>query len=222
MGLGELAGLVLELRGSSSWGPAGESWPSTWLSERLLFLSVVLSAKEGTRRWCLPEPLTPAAGPYRAWVADLTLGWALSGTGEEGGQATLVVVLRECVFGEGAGRAGLASLTPSRGRIRQDSVSRSGLWQPLPRFPVRCGPAVRSSGGDTSGCRDVVLDSGGRRPPPRSCREAGTGLWREQIPLALPLLPLPHPFSLCHSADWGAQFSSPCSGLVLSWEDYGK
>ena len=186
------------------------------------------------------------------------MGWALSGTGEEGGQATLVVVLRECVFGEGAGRVGdkntkpitapprgagtkycpihappplrggenpqggggggpgLASLTPSRGRIRQDSVSRSGLWQPLPRVPVRCGPAVRSSGGDTSGCRDVVLDSGGRRPPPRSCREAGTGLWREQIPLALPLLPLPHPFSLCHSADWGAQFSSPCSGLVLS------
>lgn len=40
-------------------------------------------------------------------VADLTLGWALSGTGEEGGQATLVVVLRECVFGEGAGRVSL-------------------------------------------------------------------------------------------------------------------
>ena len=110
MGLGELAGLGLELRGSSSWGSAGESWSSTWVSERLLFLSVVLSAKEGARRCCLPEPFTPATGPYRAWVAGLTLGWVLSGTGEEGGRATLVVVLRESAcLGRGRGR--LASLT---------------------------------------------------------------------------------------------------------------
>lgn len=145
----------------------------------------------------------------------LTLGLALSGTGEEGGRAALVVVLREsaCL---GRGRGGLASLTLEWGKDYRRSRLRSGLPLLLPRFPVRCGPAVGCAGGDASGCRDVVLDSGGRRPPPRSCRGAGTGLWRERIPLALPLLPPPHPFSLCHPAGWGAQSSSPCSGLVRS------
>lgn len=41
----------------------------------------------------------------RAWVVGLTLGLAPSGIGEESGLAALVVVLRGCVCGEGAGRA---------------------------------------------------------------------------------------------------------------------
>lgn len=59
---------------------------------------------------------------------------------------------------------------------------------------MRCSPTVGSAGGDASGCSDVVLDSGGRRPPPRSCWKAGSGLRSERIPLARPLLPTPHPF----------------------------
>lgn len=41
----------------------------------------------------------------RVWVAGLMLGSAPTSNGEEDGLAALVVVLRECVFGEGAGRA---------------------------------------------------------------------------------------------------------------------
>lgn len=48
----------------------------------------------------------------------------------------------------------------SGGRIIRDPSSRTGLRQLPPRFPVRCGPVVGSAGGDASGCRDVVLDSG--------------------------------------------------------------
>lgn len=153
--------------------------------------------------------------PRGAWVVGLTLEPAPRGPGEEPGRAALVVVLRGSACLE-RGRGGLASLTLEWGRILQDPDSPSGLRQLLPGFPMRCVPAVGSPGWDAPGCRDVVLGSSSLRPPPRSCREAGTGLWRERIPLALPLLPPPHPFSLCHTAGWGAQSSFPCLGLVLS------
>lgn len=213
---GTLAGLVLRLLGSSSGGlPVSlgrlPGCPSVYsfspLSSPLRRLMPAGAPDSGYWSWGLGS-----------WAWHWGERWAAP-VRRVGGLLLLWCCERVRVWGGGG--AGLPPWHLSGGRIRQDSGSRSGLRQPLPRFPVRCGPAMGSAGGDASGCCDVVLDSGCRRPPPRSCREAGTGLWRERIPLALPLLP-PHPFSLCHSAGWGAHSSSPCSGLVLRWEDYGK
>jgi hypothetical protein len=76
---------------------------------RAYSVPVVLSVLEGARRGRRPAPPTPAlAGGTR--VAGLTLGLALRGAGEQPGRAALAWVLRECVFVEGAGRAGLLTL----------------------------------------------------------------------------------------------------------------
>lgn len=129
--------------------------------------------------------------PCRAWVGGLTSGSAPRGAGEEGGRAALVVLLESACLGRG--RGGLASLTLERGQDYPSSRLRSGLPLLPPGFPGRRGPAVGCAGGDASGCRDVVLASGGRRPPPRSCREAGTGCGGSGFLWLCPFLLLPTP-----------------------------
>lgn len=133
-------------------------------------------------------PLTPATGP-KGLGRELDIRVGAERLRWGGWAGCSGVAARVHVWGGGG--AGLSPWHLSRGRIIQIWVPGWGCSNCCPGF--QCD-VVGSAGGDSSGCRYVVLDSGGRWPPPRSCREAGTGLWRERIPLALPLVPPPTPF----------------------------